>query len=210
MKINIFYFIFIHFFIYCNKNNIQYLYHGSHVQNIDYLKSFSLSKREKNDNPRIYATHLYALATCFLFKHDDSWTRLSISTRTEEEPIIYLVIGDEKKFNECNKKGSIYTITSDHFMYDENKGLGEYEWYTEKPSIRVISEEKIENILDALVNAGVKVYFLSNKNFNIFSELKSFSERYDFLQNNTRFDGKIYKKKSMYDILKDIWLYFIK
>ena len=60
--------------------------------------------------------------------------------------------------------GSIYTIKSDGFAFDHDKGLGELEW-TSAASAQVVSETYYNSALSCMLEHGVQVYLVDKATF---------------------------------------------
>lgn len=59
----------------------------------------------------------------------------------------------------------MYSVSSDAFEYDQNKGMGELEW-TSRKAVKPLSERRYPSALDAMIDNGVQVFFVDKKTFD--------------------------------------------
>jgi hypothetical protein len=135
------------------------LYHASSNNNIENFQPRNNKTRDPNEGPRIFATPSKAMASIFLVETDDSWAQSG-----ECDGVPYLVISDEKRFRDLDNGGTIYTLPSDSFKNDPQKGLGELEWTSSK-DVKPIEKETVASALDTMIKNGVKVCFLDSETF---------------------------------------------
>jgi hypothetical protein len=108
--------------------------------------------------PLIFATPSLQLASCYLFRWDDSWVNQSITTQSNNDYQVIMVISDKQKFEKLDKGGSIYLLPVANFTFKEGKSLGIYEW-TSRQSVQPIIELRFNSALEAMKKFGVQVYF---------------------------------------------------
>ena len=138
------------------------LYHASQAD-IELLTPRAITRRERDSGPMIFASPDKAIAAAFLFPWDDSWVKMGT---IEDEP--YMVISDELRFRQLDKGGYIYSIPSQTFETDMEKGLRALE-YTSSEAVRPTGREFFPSALDAMIDYGIKVYFVDKE---IFTELE--------------------------------------
>lgn len=138
------------------------LYRGLREKNIqESSPSFNTKIRDKNEGQVVFVTPDKAFAMMFLVPEaDDSWT---IKGRINGQ--YYTVIADKEIYKKLDKGGSVYEIRNlDDFYCDKNKGMGECEWISRK-SVEHASEEQFDSALKAMIDSGVKVYFVDKETF---------------------------------------------
>jgi len=148
-----------------NRENIErpkYLYLGTQVSGITELEPRRGNFRDKGEGAVIFATPDIALASMFLIKgHNDSWTRIGYLNR-----IPYVAIkANQEKFIKEDRGGVMYTVPSDTFNFDVNKGMGKREWTSRVP-VKPTQEIKYTSAVDIMIKNGVQVYFVDEKTFN--------------------------------------------
>jgi len=142
----------------------EILYHASENKNIQEFEPRAESVRDKNEGNVIFATPDVALASCFIVPSTDDWTQKSIFTLPNGESIHVLVVGDEKRFKETDKGGAIYSLPSDSFKTDLEKGMKDKEWISREP-VRPTDKTEYKTGMQAMLENGVKVFFVDNKTF---------------------------------------------
>ena len=140
------------------------LYHGSGNREIKEFEPRSENVRDPKEGAVVFATPSIRLASCYLFKWDDSWVRQSIYN-SEDSSEIYMVISDRKRFQALDLGGTIYFLPSRTFGFDENKGLGVYEW-TSKEKIVPVDQINFSSALAAMGKFDIRVHFLDESEFN--------------------------------------------
>ena len=136
------------------------LYHATQSANIERFEPRSIKRRERDDSPMVFATPDKTIAAAFLFPWDDSWVQMGT---IEDEP--YMVISDEARFRALDTGGYIYSLPSDTFDTDMEKGLRSLE-YTSSEAVEPVDEEFHSSALEAMINAGMKVYFVDRATFD--------------------------------------------
>jgi len=131
------------------------LYHGSTSRDIDIFLPSRNSFRDPQEGPVVFATQRKDLALCFCMPFDDSWMSVGIAA----DNVCEILIADRKKFKKLDKGGAVYTLPSDTFYCDPNKGMGRFEWVSRDP-VKPITKSIYENIFEALIEFGVRVYFI--------------------------------------------------
>ena len=135
------------------------LYHASQTADIDRLIPRSIKRRERDDGPMIFATPSETIASAFLFPWDDSWIQMGT---IEDEP--YMIISDEARFRQLDTGGYIYSLPSQNFETDMEKGLRTLE-YTSNEAVVPVGKEFFPSALDAMIHFGMKVYFVDSDTF---------------------------------------------
>ncbi|SRR5260221_925246 len=140
----------------------KYLYHASENKDIEILEPRMQSVRDSEEGPVVFSTQDKALATCFIVNTNDTWANMG-----RVNNIIYFVCSDENRFRKLDKGGAIYTLQSRGFKVDLNKGMGLDEWVS-KTSTRPVEKIEYESGLEAMMENGVKVFFVDLRKFNKF------------------------------------------
>jgi hypothetical protein len=166
-----------------NTEKPKILYHASVNSNIDEFEPRKESFRDPNEGPAVFATPDKAIAAVFLIKEtDDSWINIGYFN---DVPVV-VMRKDRDVFIKEDTGGTIYTLPSDSFDFDPNKGMGKHEW-TSKDSVKPLDKETYPTALDTMIDNGVVVYFVDQETFNridqsdyhgidIFAGLKSENE----------------------------------
>ncbi|MFB6225310.1 MAG: hypothetical protein ABEI13_02535 [Candidatus Paceibacteria bacterium] len=136
------------------------LYHGTdRKEQIEELVPKEDSKRDPNEDPKVFGTPSKVEVLKYLIKHDDSFVRTG-SITTDEGPNkgrkTYMVIYDISKFEDAG--GWIYTLPPDSFDADIEDGKGLYEW-TSSEAVEPIEAEYYPpgHALQELIESGVEV-----------------------------------------------------
>ncbi|MEP7162284.1 MAG: S8 family serine peptidase [Candidatus Moraniibacteriota bacterium] len=150
------------------KEKPEVLYLAAQTPNISELVPRQGNYRDENEGAVIFSTPDKALASAFLVEgHGDHWMKIGFYG-----DIPYVVIkSDREEFIKKDKGGFMYTVSSDTFDFDPNKGMGEREWVS-KVSVKPLSEKHFESALDAMIENGVQVYFVDE---NIFEAINNSS-----------------------------------
>lgn len=136
------------------------LYHGSPRKDLVVLTPQAKTVRDKQEGPVVFATPRKDLALCFCVPTDDSWVSIGIANDGTCE----IIISDRERFEELDKGGTVYELPPEDFSCDPNKGMGKLEWVSKSP-VPVLEKTEYENILDALIKQGVRVYFVDPEFF---------------------------------------------
>ncbi len=191
---------FLYFFLNCYNDNIAFantkskgeitqsvpidvVFHGSPNNNISIILPAVEHIRNGKEGPVVFATPSIALASCYLFRWDDSWVHQFISDNSQTGYEVYMIIGNKEKFYKLNNGGTIYLLPIHSFTFNKvNKklGLGIYE-YTSKESITPFTKIRFTSPLHAMKLFGVKVYFLNDAQFSSYLKF-NFTEREKFLE----------------------------
>lgn len=141
------------------KEKPKTLYHGSRHKNIEELEPRRKSHRDPEEGELIFATQDLALATIFMA----SGLCPTDSGRFGNTP--YVIFRESReKFIENDYGGHIYILPSDTFTTDRNKGLGTYEWTSQK-KVKPLDKIEFTSALDAMLENGVQVYFADEEIF---------------------------------------------
>ena len=141
------------------KEKPHFLYHASSNREIEKFEPRAESFRDANEGPAVFATPDKAYASMFLVQVDDSWTQIATF-----EGISCIVISDKKRFEELDKGGAIYSLSSETFETDPKKSKTGREWTSTK-TISPNEKTIYESGLGAMVENGVQVYFVDKSTF---------------------------------------------
>jgi hypothetical protein len=166
---------------------VDVLYHGSTNSNIKVFEPRSEHIRDTDEGPVVFATPSLKLASCYLFRWDDSWVHQSISLKDDNiaDYQVIMVISDKKRFNKEDKGGSVYLLPSEGFSFEEYKGLGIYEWINKgfvTPNLKI----DFPSALVAMETLGVKVYFVEQEQFQHYLSLLGDDKKQFLLQLRSR------------------------
>ncbi len=134
------------------------LYHASHNGSIETFEPREESKRHPNDPPRIYASPMETVSSMFLLEQSNT----DISGSYDGGKTWVLVAKSIEDLKRRNQKGYIYTFDPGAFSADVEKGLGLYEWFSEK-SIVPTNKEETEPALQEMLKLGVEIYIPSSE-----------------------------------------------
>jgi hypothetical protein len=151
---------------------LDVLYHGSTNNNIKVFEPRNNNIRDKEEGPVVFATPSLKLASCYLFRWDDSWVHQSIFWKDSNKADyhVVMVISDKIKFEKKDNGGTVYILPSQGFDFEEHKGLGIYEW-THKGAVIPILKIDFSSALVAMEKLGVKVYFVEQEQFQHYLSL---------------------------------------
>jgi hypothetical protein len=151
------------------------LYHASRNADIESFEPRIGKRRDENEGAQIFATPSKAMATMFLVETDDSWTQSGAM-----DGVPYIIISDKERFTALDTGGTIYSLPSDTFETDLDKGLRELE-YTSEESVVPIDTEQVDSALNAMVEHGVNVYFVNQE---IFIQIQESSDHGEAIVNS--------------------------
>ncbi len=140
------------------KEKPTMLYHGSQEKRLRELHPQMENVRNQEEGALVFGTPDKAFAIMYLSpRPNDSW---SMKLKPDDE--WHFIIGDKERFVNGDNGGSIYTMSSKEFECDEGKGMGKTEWHSQK-SIPLTREEDYPSTLQALIENGVRVYFVDKE-----------------------------------------------
>jgi hypothetical protein len=174
------------------NNMPKVLFHASSNTNIEVLEPRAITIRNKDEGAVVFATDDKAYSSMFIVPSDDSWTKKSGYQFGNDPKLWITIIADEIRYRESDKGGAIYTLPIDTFINDTDKKGSE--WISRIP-VKPIKKEVFSNGLDAMIENGVIVYFVSEtkfkefgsgphnpkERFKLLSQLQSENEKRGFL-----------------------------
>jgi hypothetical protein len=131
------------------------LYHASPVPDLDEIHPRAQSVRDPDEGPQVFATPDRAMATIFISRY--RWTQSG-----KHNGVPYIIIADKAAFLASDKEGVIYELPPEGFGCKPDMGLGEDEW-TCPTSVRPVGKQVVPSALEAMLEAGVQVYFVPDK-----------------------------------------------
>lgn len=153
----------------------EVLYHGSSFY-LNKIKPRQESFRDKNEGHVVFASSDIAFASIFITRiYDDH------SIKFKHAGVYYMIIDDEEKFRATDKKGYIYTLSSQNFMHDRVKGM-KCEWFS-RQAIIPSEYKRHRSGLEAMIEHGVQVYFLKAR---AFGEIQKIKEKRNYVVNILR------------------------
>ena len=135
------------------------LYHASSNRNLEVLEPRAESVRDESEGPVVFASPDKAGVTKFLVPSNDSWTR-----KMRFGDVHIHIISDREKYEEADKGGAIYHLSSDTFELDETRSGGKQEW-TSRKSVKPANKEVYDSGLQAQLDNGVQVFFVDKDAF---------------------------------------------
>jgi len=136
-----------------------FLYHASSNRELEKFEPRAETFRDADEGPVVFATPDIAYASMFIVPTDDSWTRKSTF-----EGVNCIVISNKKHFEELDRGGAIYSLSSETFETDPKKSITGHEW-TSKKAVRPSGKTQYESGLVAMIENGVQVYFVDKATF---------------------------------------------
>lgn len=140
------------------------LYHASRNAEIDVFEPSIGKRRDELEGAQIFATPSKAMTTIFLVETDDSWTQSGSMDGTP-----FMVISDKERFSQLDTGGYIYSLPSDSFDTNLEKGLRELE-YTSTEPVTPNEREFVPSALQAMLENGVNVYFVDKETWHAMQE----------------------------------------
>lgn len=134
-------------------------YHASTNGDIQVFTPRAERVRDASEGPQVFATPSKALATVFIVKTDDSWANSGTISG-----VPYMIISDRERFETLDIGGYIYELPPETFTNDATKGLGHLEGTSAVPVVPT-GKEYFKSGLDAMLDAGVQVYFLDKETY---------------------------------------------
>lgn len=139
----------------------EFLYRGTPRKDVDLFTP----KEKVNDRLVVSASSDRTTAIKFVVPIEDIKVKLGTLGDTH-----YYVCAEEEKFKEMDIGGSIYLLPSNGF--EPAPEVGTHVWVNPN-SVTPIGKEEISSALEAMIRAGVQVYFVSEE---IFQRFKKFPE----------------------------------
>lgn len=157
-----------------DKEKPSFLYHGS-PHRIEELIPKTKPHREKEEGELVYATSEFTDAIMFLQK-----TNLTGHCIINNEKVAYaIIVGDREEFIKKDNGGHVHVLSSDKFKPSPHKGMLN-EWVSAE-SVKPLEIKEYDSALNAMLEAGVQVYFLDEAKY---SEIrKTGSHGYALLKN---------------------------
>ncbi len=157
------------------KEKPEVLYLAAKTPNISELVPQKGNYRDEDECAVIFSTPDKALASAFLVEgHGDHWMTIGFY---EDIPVV-VIKSNKEEFIKKDKGGFMYTVPSETFDFDLNKGMGEREWVSKVP-VKPLSEKHFESALDAMIENGVQVYFVDDNTFEAVNNSNNYG--YDIL-----------------------------
>lgn len=153
-----------------------FLFHASQDGEIAEFQPRMDKVRDPLEGPKVFATPDKALAACFLVPTDNSWVKIGRFEKDGAPGTWKVVVSDKQRFKEVDRGGSIYTLPSEPFKTEPNKGMGEAEW-TSSEVVIPIGREDYQSGLKAMKDQGVDVYFVDAETFREIQESDDHGER---------------------------------
>jgi hypothetical protein len=154
----------------------KFLYHGTPQKDIE-----SVHPKRKNfqgeEKEFVFASPDKKAAISYLASGEYSWS----AGIYNNEYFVALPISNET-FKEKDIGGAVHTFDSKNFRtHDDRK---DYEWVSEQEE-KPVEKEVFDSALDAIEDAGIKVYFLdSEENYQKYFQMKQADRKaaYEFLK----------------------------
>ncbi len=144
------------------KEKPAVLYVSAQTKGIEELVPMEGRNRGEDEGSVIFSTPDKALASIFLVNgHNDSWMQIGYFN----DILVVIIKSDREEFIKNDRGGSMYTVSSETFDFDPDKGMGEKEWTSSKP-VRTQSETNYSSALETMTDNGVQVYFVDEETFD--------------------------------------------
>jgi len=157
------------------------LYHASSCRGLKVIEPRkNTAPTGFKEGPVVFATDYFPFSTQFIVPHDDSW-----AIGGAFDNILYFVISDYERFNQTDRGGCVYLVSSKGFI-----NYNKHEWFTRKP-VKTKSKVHFASGLEAMLINGVQVFIVTKNiyqeilevkdhGFSILSGLKSENEKRGF------------------------------
>ncbi len=137
------------------------LFHASQNGEIEEFQPREEKKRSADEPAQVFGSPSETVSSMFLVPADDRF----IKSGSYDNGITWtFIIGDYENFKAMDKGGWIYTLPEETFNVDPNKGLGLFEWTSQK-SVKPRSKKYFASGLVAMQELGVKVYVVDKETF---------------------------------------------
>ena len=132
----------------------DFVFHGSPRGDIqEFVPRVSLGSGEAF-GPQVYASDDLAVATMFTANVGGSWSTGKVGE------ILYAIIPlSREDFLARDKGGYIYKLPGQTFGSERGRGMGDREWAS-PVAVNPAEVNKVDSSLDAMIAAGVQVYFV--------------------------------------------------
>jgi len=139
------------------------LYHGSPNGQIDEFVPHS--KESRDESPAVYATPDKYLAMMFMHKN------MGLVGHFGDIPY-GILFGSREECEHNDHDGHLYTLPSDTFELNHNRGLQGREWVSHNP-VKPMQVQKYDSTIDTMLKEGVQVYIMDRQMYN---EIKASSD----------------------------------
>jgi hypothetical protein len=161
------------------------LYHASPEKGIEEFEPRKKHIRSKDEGPVVFGAKDLAFATMFIVREaNDSWT-----LKGAHNGVYYEVINDEERFRAADKGGLLYTLPNDSFECDIKIGMGECEWCSKEP-VKPLSEKFYPSGLEAMIENGVQVYFITKEVFEKYKAVRRDGDKQIEILNNLQSENQ--------------------
>jgi hypothetical protein len=144
-----------------------FLFHGSCIQNIDFLRPEKLTFHDPNDEALVYATPSRAYSSCFILSWDDRWATVQF---LYGEDIFYFIFRKSVPIEDRDQSGSIYTVASTDFDFHPERSMKHFEW-SANIAQKVITEEKYTSGLEAMIQNNIQFIPLEDRLFDAYMQM---------------------------------------
>ena len=152
------------------------LYHGSGNRNIKVFEPRENTRQKDGEKKEfVFATDSFVKALPYMFKNESRDFSYSSGQRNGVITAVFPL--SEQDLRIRDEGGAVYELSGDEF--EEGDG---YEWASEKPT-NPLNKIEFDSTVDAMIENGVKVYCLSQKDYEDYLSLNSGEDRFSFLQN---------------------------
>ena len=134
------------------------LFHGSPYTDIEMIKPKSLANRCKGQ-PIVFASHHIGLASLFMLKHHGKFA----CGRLPNGDIFYMT-DDKRRCITEDHGGAIYVVSATTFFCEAHVSLGVDEWIS-YAAVKPLSKFTLSSALEAILEFGVKVYFVDKHTY---------------------------------------------
>ncbi len=138
----------------------KFVFHGSPKGDIEeFIPRISMGSGEQY-GPQVYASNDLVTASMFMADVGKAW-----SSGEASNGVMYAIIPVLKEeFLPRDKGGFIYKLPGETFSTDSHRGMGEKEWAS-RVSVKPVEVKKIDSALEAMIESGVQVYFVTDEQY---------------------------------------------
>ena len=140
------------------------LFHASQKGQIKEFEPREEKKRSADEPAQIFSSPSETVSSMFLVPTNNEF--IKSGSYDHGETWVY-IIGDWENFKTMDKGGYIYTLPTETFGVDPNKGLGLFEW-TSQQNVKPTAKKYFSSGLAAMREYGVKIYVVNQEIFSRF------------------------------------------
>jgi len=149
------------------------VFHASQHEDLKVVQPRLRKTRHPDEPPQIFASPSEQIASMFINDIENMTSGSYDSGRTWD-----VVIGDEKRFRERDAGGYIYELPPSSFSTHPDRRLGVFEWQSTE-HVEPLLKKFYPSALDAMLEHGIRVYFLMPEEYKAFENAENQKEILD-------------------------------